>query len=107
MLKATDRRGFGRTCLGLAATALAYPINNALAAELTNVDPAGPQAQALGYLEDVTKLDAEASAIIARGSNCANCQLYLGGSPRGGCQIFPGHSVNAAGWCRAWVKKPV
>lgn len=55
-----------------------------------------PTAKSLGYVEKST----------VEGQNCANCNLYQGGSAAaGGCPIFPGKDVAAAGWCKSWVKK--
>ncbi|MBT8120106.1 MAG: high-potential iron-sulfur protein [Gammaproteobacteria bacterium] len=55
-----------------------------------------PTAKALAYTEKST----------VEGQNCANCNLYQGGTAAsGGCPIFPGKDVAAAGWCKSWVAK--
>ena len=55
-----------------------------------------PTAKALGYVAKST----------VDGQTCANCSLYQGGTAAsGGCPIFPGKDVAAAGWCKSWVKK--
>lgn len=39
------------------------------------------------------------------GQLCSNCRFYdvpEGGSPCGGCQLFPG-PVTPGGWCKSWV----
>jgi hypothetical protein len=66
-----------------------------------------PQAQALGYKEDATKVDRKKFASYQPGQLCDNCQQYQGTAkdPRAPCTIFAGKSVNAKGWCSAWVKK--
>ena len=76
------------------------------AAEL--VDPASPQAKALGYTHDATKVDAKANPVYKPGQNCANCIQYTGkaGAADGPCNLFPGKTVKAAGWCKVWVLKP-
>ncbi len=61
------------------------------------VDPNGPTAKALQYVEvspDDSKL-------------CSGCQLYSGeeGKDVGPCSIFPGKEVTAGGWCLSWVAK--
>ena len=66
-----------------------------------------PQAQALGYKEDATKVDKQKFANYQPGQLCNNCQQYQGTpkDPRAPCAVFAGKSVNAKGWCSAWVKK--
>jgi hypothetical protein len=66
-----------------------------------------PQAAALGYKEDTTKVDAKKYPKHDKAQVCANCQLYTGkaGEAQGPCSIFPGKPVAAKGWCSAWVKK--
>ena len=76
------------------------------AAEL--VDPASPQAKALGYTHDATKVDAKANPVYKTGQDCANCIQFTGkaGAADGPCNLFPGKTVKAAGWCKVWVLKP-
>jgi hypothetical protein len=59
-----------------------------------------PAAKAVRYVEDATRAKG-----AARGSTCANCLQYQGkqGAQSGPCQIFPGKSVVAAGWCASWA----
>jgi hypothetical protein len=66
-----------------------------------------PQASALGYKEDTTKVDAKKYPKHDKAQKCANCQLYTGKANEayGPCSIFPGKPVAANGWCTAWVKK--
>lgn len=77
-------------------------------ADLPLLDPKDPSAVTLGYVDDVSKVDAAANPTYAPGQKCANCQQFQGdpASPRGGCLLFPGKSVSAAGWCKVWRKKP-
>lgn len=73
------------------------------AADLPPVTDADPTAKALGYVEDASKAT---NAKHVAGSNCSNCQFYTGGTTgRGPCQLFPGKSVNAGGWCVSYSKK--
>lgn len=70
------------------------------------VDPKDPQAAALGYVEDTTKVDAKKYPKWTKEQNCANCQLYTAkGADAGACTLFPNKAVAAKGWCSAWVKK--
>jgi hypothetical protein len=66
-----------------------------------------PQAVALSYKHDGTKIDTKKFPKHELTHNCANCQLYQGKAtdPWGGCPLFGTKQVNAKGWCSAWVKK--
>ncbi len=75
----------------------------ARAADLPALTEADPTAKALGYVEDASKSD---NAKHKAGANCANCSFYSGGpTGRGPCQLFPGKSVNAKGWCVSHAPK--
>ncbi|MGD0493978.1 MAG: high-potential iron-sulfur protein [Steroidobacteraceae bacterium] len=78
------------------------------AADLPLLDPKDPQAVTLGFVNDASKVNATANSTYAPGQKCANCQQYQGkaGEARGGCVLFPGKSVPAAGWCKVWRKMP-
>ncbi len=71
------------------------------------VDEKDPQAGALGYFADPTKVDAKKYPKFAADQKCGNCQLYTGkaGEASGPCSIFAGKHVTAAGWCSVWAKK--
>ena len=71
------------------------------------LDEKDPQAQALGYVADASRVDARKNSKYAPGQNCAGCTLYQGkaGDAAGGCPLYPGKHVSAKGWCTAWVKK--
>jgi len=88
--------------LGLAGTANAGP------ADLPPLDPKDAAAITLGFVDDVSKVDAAANPTYAAGQKCANCEQFLGkpSDVRGGCVLFPGKSVPAAGWCKVWRQKP-
>jgi hypothetical protein len=76
----------------------------ARAADLPPVSVDDPTAKALGYVEDASKA---ADPKHKAGDNCSNCQFYSGGATgRGPCQLFPGKSVNAKGWCVSHNPKP-
>jgi len=66
-----------------------------------------PQATALGYKSDTTKVDAKKYPNHAAAQNCATCQLFQGKAKdvTGGCPLFAGKQVMATGWCSAWAKK--
>jgi hypothetical protein len=89
------------------AGALAFCAKAAVAADAPNVDPKDPQAAALGYVVDASKVDKAKFPKYAAGQACGGCQLYQGkaGDPAGGCAIFAGKQVAAKGWCSAYTKK--
>lgn len=66
-----------------------------------------PQAVALGYKSDTTKVDPKKWPKHEASQRCGNCQLFQGkpGDATGGCPLFAGRVVSANGWCSAWVKK--
>lgn len=78
----------------------------AKAAGLVPLDPNDPQAVTLGFVNDASKVDAAANPSYKTGQTCANCQQYQGraGEAQGGCVLFAGRSVPAAGWCKVWRK---
>lgn len=77
------------------------------ASELPKLAEANPQAQALGYKNDTTTVDAARYPNHAADQACANCALFSGqaGQDWGPCGIFPGNQVNARGWCSAYNRK--
>ena len=66
-----------------------------------------PQAVALGYKADTTKVDAKKYPKHEASQTCLNCALYQGkpADAAGACPLFAGKQVAAKGWCSAWVKK--
>jgi hypothetical protein len=70
------------------------------------VDEKDPQAVALGYVNDATRVDKAKYANYQDGQACSNCSLYQGaGAEQGPCPLFPGKNVAAKAWCSAYVKK--
>ena len=65
-----------------------------------------PAASALGYRHDASQVDTAAYPRKTAEMACSNCALWQGGDADwGGCSIFPGKQVAAAGWCNAWAPK--
>ena len=66
-----------------------------------------PQASALGYKADATKVDKTKQPKYAAGQLCSNCALYQGkaADAQGPCPLFAGKAVAAKGWCSAYAKK--
>ena len=81
--------------------------SDALAADAPVLSESDPQAVALGYHTDSSKVDASKFKTHTADQSCSTCQLYAGaaGSASGPCPIFGGKMVNAHGWCTAWIKK--
>jgi hypothetical protein len=97
---------------GMLAAALAPTFGlmgyKAGAAGLPALDPSDPTAKALGFVTDATKVDASTNPTYKPAQKCATCAQYQGkaGDASAGCNIFAGHSVPAAGWCKVWAQKP-
>jgi hypothetical protein len=91
--------------LQLAATGTALAATGAQAQ--AKVAESDPQAAALGYKEDTTKVDAKKYPKHDPSQKCSTCQLYQGkaGDATGPCPLFAGKVVAANGWCSAWAKK--
>ena len=66
------------------------------------VDPAGPLASALNYVEDGAK-----SARAADSDRCSVCLQFTAEAADewGPCNIFGGKLVKGEGWCTAYVPK--
>jgi hypothetical protein len=83
-------------------------IGTAEADALTPLDPNDPQAKALGFEADASKVSAAANPTFKAGQKCSTCAQFQGkaGAATGGCNIFVGHTVPAGGWCKVWAAKP-
>lgn len=77
----------------------------ARADDLPHLAESDATATALGYKEDAGKVDAAKYAQHKAGQTCANCKFFQGAGAYGPCQLFPGKSVNAKGWCSAYAAK--
>ncbi len=97
----TTRRHFIAIVPLLGAAALAR-------AETPLVDPKDPQAAALGYTPDASKVDKAKYPKFEAGQACSACALYQGkaGDASGPCPLYAGKAVLAKAWCSAWVKRP-
>ncbi len=87
-----------------ATTLMAAHVSAQAGAMVADTDP---QAAALGYKGDTTKVDAKKYPKHVATQNCANCALYQGKATdkAGGCPLFAGKQVAATGWCSAYAKK--
>jgi hypothetical protein len=100
----TSRRNFIQI-LPVACAALG--LSGAWAAEAAKVDPADPQAKALGYTPDATTVDKAKYPKFAADQACGGCQLFSGKptDAYAGCALFAGKQVAAKGWCSAYTKR--
>ena len=97
----TSRRQFIQIVPVAGATLLAG--REALAQ--AKIEESDPQAQALGYVHDATKVNKAKQPKYTAGQACGGCQLFQGKDAWGACPLFGGKQVNSKGWCNAWVKK--
>jgi hypothetical protein len=98
----TDRRSFLKL-IPIACITLVVPsLLQAAPAMLSETDAV---AQSLGYRANAKLVDKKLFPRHADGQACHNCVLYQGGSAaQGGCPIFAGKNVAAAGWCNSYNK---
>jgi len=96
------RRFFAAAATGLGGIVAVSALPQfAIAADLPHQTLDDPTAKALNYTEDASK----APAPHVAGQNCATCNFYQGAATGyGPCQLFPGKSVNAKGWCSGYAK---
>jgi len=94
--------------IGVAAVPVGALLGREAVAAPVKLDPADPQAKALGYIEDASKVDAKANPNFKAGQECSNCLQFTAKptEPWGPCNIFPGKLVKGKGWCKVWVKRP-
>ena len=71
------------------------------------VNEKDPQAAALGYAADTTKVDAKKFPKHAPAQKCTNCALFAGKptDAAGACPLFAGKQVAGTGWCTAYATK--
>jgi len=105
-----DRRTLLKNVLvGLAAVPAAHLARTARAqAALPHLDEKDTLAVSLGYVHDAKKVDPNKVPQYKPGSTCANCLQLVGkeGDEWRPCNLFPGKTVHANGWCKVWVAKP-
>jgi hypothetical protein len=92
--------------LALAAGAAAIlPSRATSGAEPQRLDVKDPAAVALGYIENVARLDVKKYPAYVKGSSCENCLLLQGsgGAAYRPCSLFPGKVVSVGGWCSGWT----
>lgn len=107
--KLSRRKFLSHAVVAVPVTAITLR-QTAQAQDLPQVALDDPTAQALLYVHDAANVDTSnpLAARFEEGQNCANCVQIQGeeGAEWRPCNLFPGKSVNAAGWCSAWAAKP-
>ncbi|HET7269363.1 MAG TPA: high-potential iron-sulfur protein [Oleiagrimonas sp.] len=107
--RVASRRRFLKLATGAAAVAAVAGTGAfsrlAHAAGLPPLSPNDPMAKALHYTNDAST---SKNPKHKKGDDCSNCMFYKGkpGAARGPCQLFPGKSVDAKGWCVSHQRKP-
>jgi hypothetical protein len=100
----SNRRLFLMT-VAAGTTALAAAQRLAFAAE-PELSVTDPQAVALGYNPDTTKIDSKKYPQHTAAQDCSNCMHFTAqGGTTGKCALFPGKLVQAKGWCAGYAKK--
>ena len=67
-----------------------------------------PDAVALNYVADASKVNREAHPEFVPGNRCAGCFFFhgRGAAATAPCTVFAGYRVNANGWCREFKERP-
>ena len=94
-----------RRVLTLLAASAAAVVALPAAADLPPLPETDPTAQALGYKADAAQVDAAKYPQHTAQQSCANCKFFQGTGANGPCQLFPGKSVSAKGWCAGYAAK--
>ena len=105
-----SRRDFLASAAGVAAAVLVSGLKprtaRAAGSKLHHLTDADPMAKSLGYTPNHNRVDKAKFATYKAGEHCSVCRFFQGtpGAKSGyaGCQIYPGYSVNAQGWCASF-----
>lgn len=99
----TSRRDFLLLSVGMGSSLVLC--RAAFGDTANRLSEADPKAQAVGYVEDASKVDKAKFSNYAAGQTCANCSLFQGSSADayGGCMLFGDKQVAARGWCSSWT----
>ena len=102
----SDRRAFIKNVLMLAGTTVAVGVLTDAGAMLPELKETDPEAVAIGYFRNATKVDKKKYPNYEEGQRCSNCALAgFSSAIRKPCELVPGKLVNGGGWCTKWVKK--
>ena len=111
-MKNTERRNFLKQACVATIGMIVMAGRSAKAADAGMVDEKAPNAKAVNYFADATKvkdkkLTVDRQGVPFKNQKCSGCALYQGkaGEASGGCPIFGTQKVAANGWCASWSKK--
>lgn len=101
-----SRRTFLVNNIAIASAMGSLAVTGNAQAQATVVED-DPQAQALGYKTDGTKVDIKKHSNYAASQSCSGCALFQGKSAdnTASCTLFDNKLVSSKGWCGAWTKK--
>ncbi|MEO7709359.1 MAG: high-potential iron-sulfur protein [Caldimonas sp.] len=102
-----SRRAFVMTVVAGGSALAASRVSAQAAAPAPVLSEADPQAVALGYKADNTKVDKAKYPQHAATQMCNGCNFFQGKptDAMAPCQLFAGKQVAGKGWCTAWAKK--
>lgn len=73
---------------------------------LPHLSDTDPMAKALHYTPHAARLNPATTPTYKAGDRCSKCRFFQGklneSTGFAGCQIYPGHSVSAQGWCASY-----
>ena len=100
----TSRRFF---MLAVAAGGTALAASRVSAQGAAKLEESDPQATALGYKADASKVDAAKYPQHQATQMCSGCNFFQGKptDAMAPCTLFAGKQVSGKGWCSAWAKK--
>jgi hypothetical protein len=100
----TSRRHFLLLGMSMSVGSSLVLSRAAFADTANRLGEADPKAQAVGYVEDASKVDKAKFPGYAAGQTCANCSLFQGAATDayGGCTLFGDKQVAARGWCSSY-----
>lgn len=102
----TSRRRFLANMAAAGALVPLMRMGTAGAADLPHLSPSDAAAKTLHYYEDASSIDPSKEPMFKKGSHCAVCVLFQGGSADWGpCGVFPGKAVHRKGWCQSFAPK--
>ena len=101
------RRKFIQLSVAMATGGLVAHSHDSFASDLPQLSEEDPMAKSMRYTHDATTVDPSARTNPAKDQTCSNCALVQGadGDAWRPCQIFPGKSVAAKGWCSVWAPR--
>jgi High potential iron-sulfur protein len=100
-----SRRAFVMTVV--AGSGALFASRASAQAAAPKLEESDPQAVALGYKADATKVDKTKYPQYAVTQLCSGCNFYQGKATdaMAPCQLFAGKQAAGKGWCSAWSKK--